>query len=283
LTTTGFGDITVKDNGPAILLYVSALMAIGSVLMAAIYAFITEALLSVRLGQFFDRRPMPQRGHFILAGLGTVGFRIAEEVQRLGHACVALEKTDNSRLIERARRLGVKVVVSQDVFGAMADVNLEEARCVMTVTDDDALNLELALLAQERNERGRVVVRFFDPHLASLMERTFGIHLARSPSAIAAPAFAVAAASDDLMDAFDMADEVWCVGRVRGQALAGRTIGSLAQASVMVLTLRPAVGEVTTRFSPAHKLQEGDEVIVVTPHANWLQLHRGDTRLGRAG
>ncbi|MDB5097769.1 MAG: kefC [Cyanobacteria bacterium RYN_339] len=278
MTTTGFGDISVKDSNPAMILYVTALMAVGSLLMAALYAFVTEALLAVRLGQFFDRRPMPQRGHFILAGLGTVGFRIAEEVQRLGHPCVALEKSDNSRLIERARRLGVKVVVSQDVFGAMADVNLEEARCVMTVTDDDALNLELALMAQERNPRGRVVVRFFDPHMAGLLERTFGIHLARSPSAIAAPAFAVAAASEDLMDAFDLADEVWCVGRVTvagDGGLAGRTVGSLASASILPLALRQAGGEWSTRCPTGHALKDGDELIVVTPYETWLQLHRG--------
>jgi hypothetical protein len=42
----------------------------------------------------------------------------------------------------------------------------------------------------------------------------------------------------------------------------------------MALALRTGGGEWAARFSPSHALVPGDELIVVTPHETWLQLHR---------
>lgn len=279
LTTTGFGDISVKDAGSAMMLYVVGLMLIGSVLMAILYAFITEALLAVRLGMFFKRQTLPTRGHFIVCGVGTVGFRILEELHRQGHSCVAIERQDNSRLQERARRIGVPVVVTADLYAAMTDVHVEEARCVLAVTDDDAVNLELALLVQECNPQAAVVVRLFERHMATLLERAFGINLARSPSAIAAPAFAVAASGDDLLDAFDLGELLWCVGQISlgpGHPLIGHLPEDLAKQEILAMTWRTGDSAWTSPLPADRLLAAGDQLVVVTPHDQWLRLqHHG--------
>lgn len=276
VTTTGFGDITPKDAPPSMIWAAVGLMLLGSLIMAAVSAWMTEKLLALRMGGIFNRRPLPERGHFIIGGLGTVGFRIAEELAAAGHPCVALEKEENSRLVERVRRLGVPVVVSTDIYAAMSDVYIEDARGVIAVTNDDAVNLELALMAQELNPQATVVARVFDPSLAMHLERSFGIHLARSPSAIAAPAFAVAAAAGDLLDAFDLGETLYCVGALKvtaGHPLQGTRLEELVRQEVLVLTWRPgAAGDWSAAVPPFHVLAAGDEIVIVTPRERWLML-----------
>lgn len=281
MTTTGFGDISVKDASSGVIWFVITLMMMGSITMAVLSAYFTEKLLALRMGALFARQPVPQRGHFVIAGLGTVGFRIAEELVNGGHPCVALEREETSRLVERARRLGVPVVVAGDVFTALGDVNLEDARGVIAVTNDDAVNLEVALISQEASPHGTVVARIFDPHLAAHLERSFGIHLARSPSAIAAPAFAAAVASGELLDAFDLGDVLHCVGVVRiepGHELVGRTFAELPGLEVLPLSWRPAGGEWTPE-APERPLEAGDAIVVATPRARWIAMGQLPVRL----
>ena len=62
----------------------------------------------------------------------------------------------------------------------------------MAMTNDDMANLQCALLAHARTPRLQVVLRLFDHDLATRVERATGIHLSRSLSSIAAPAFVAA-------------------------------------------------------------------------------------------
>src|SRR5205807_8925793 len=66
------------------------------------------------------------------------------------------------------------------------------ARCLMAVTDDDAANLAAGLSARTLAPDVRVVLRLFDHDLAARVETAFAIHVSRSVSSLAAPAFAAA-------------------------------------------------------------------------------------------
>lgn len=276
LTTTGFGDVALLHTPPVLVLFGSALMVLGALLMTVLYAFLTDYLLSTRLAPLLGQRLFPLHDHFIICGFGKVGYRIAEELRALGHQVVAVEKDENAQLVERARRSGVPVIVSQDPYTTLMGLHLKEARCLMAVTDDDVQNMELAIAAQEKNPRIRVVVRLFDPQLASLVERAFGIHLVRSPSAIAAPAFAVAAASDDLIDAFELGNVLWCVGRQRLEAedeLCGRPVNGLAKDQVFLLSVRRGESEWLAPVPADWSMLSGDEIVLLTPRDRWLALH----------
>ncbi|MEB3327953.1 MAG: NAD-binding protein [Candidatus Sericytochromatia bacterium] len=274
ITTVGFGDISIL-NGPApTLWFVVGLMLLGSLTMAVLGAYVTEKLLSFRLGALLVRTPMPASDHFVIVGLGTVGFRIAEELVRAGHPCVAIERNPEGRYLQRARRVGVPVLVRADVFSALADAHLEDARGLIAVTDDDDTNLELALVAQEVNPWATCAVRLFEPDLAGHLERSFGIHLARSPSAIAAPAFATAAAGEHLLDAFDLGSRLFVAGCLRlepGHPLLGAGHEAWMAAGLTPLSHRRA-GEAWLALTGAEgwrPVGPGDEVIVVAPRDRW--------------
>lgn len=272
MTTTGYGDISAKDSPAWVLAYVVGLMLMGSIVMAVLSAYFTEKLLALRMGALFGRKPLPTRGHFVIAGLGTVGFRIAAELTAAGHTCVGLERDTESRLVERARRAGIPVVVASDVFAALGDVYLEDARGVIAVTNEDATNLEIALMTQEAAPNAAVVARLFDPGLAAHLERAFGINAARSPSAIAAPAFAVAAGAPELFAAFDVGPVLYAVGLVRlaaGHPWVGLPPAALAAREALPLTWRPAGGPWTAVAPEQAGFSAGDEVVVVAPRQVW--------------
>jgi hypothetical protein len=70
---------------------------------------------------------------------------------------------------------------------------ISRADAVLAVTDGEAVNLEIALVAKDVNPSVRVVARVFDHDLASRVERWLQLGATRSVSMLAAPAFASAA------------------------------------------------------------------------------------------
>ena len=70
---------------------------------------------------------------------------------------------------------------------------ISRADAVLAVTDDEAVNLEIALVAKDANPSVRVVARVFDHDLASRVERRLQLGATRSVSMLAAPAFAAVA------------------------------------------------------------------------------------------
>src|SRR5260370_41558545 len=79
--------------------------------MAAFTAIVTNYLLRARLGGAFEVRRIPESGHTIVCGLSTVGFRVVEELTRLGERVVVIERDPANRFVSTARRLGAAVTV----------------------------------------------------------------------------------------------------------------------------------------------------------------------------
>lgn len=193
VSTTGYGDITPLHESAALKVGVMALMLIGALSLALVYALITDAVVGVRLARSLGERPRPRRDHVVVLGLGRIGQRVVEELVSRRIPCVAVERNEAAPGVHAARRLRVPVVIADvsvpDVLGGL---RLEYARCLMALTDDDAANLAAALSARSLAPDVRVVLRLFDHDLAARVERAFAIHVSRSVSSLAAPAFAAA-------------------------------------------------------------------------------------------
>jgi voltage-gated potassium channel Kch len=126
---------------------------------------------------------MPRRDHVVVCGVGTTGSTIIETLEGAGVRCVAAF----------VKRLRLPVVIGDIAAGTTLDgLRLRSARALLAVMKDDMANLQCALLARARAPELRVVLRMFDPDLAARVERTTGIYLSRSVSALAAPAFVAA-------------------------------------------------------------------------------------------
>jgi Trk K+ transport system NAD-binding subunit len=270
MTTTGFGDIHLRDAPPPLQLYGVALMLSGTAALAILFALITDALISARLARVIGAAiPRGLHDHVVVCGLGNIGYRIVEQLHDLGVPLVAAELHESNRYLTAVRRLGVPVLVADIRLPETLEVlNVERARSVVVVTSSDIVNLEMALNVQALNPEVRVVQRLFDPDLAARVERAFGIHISRSPSALAAPAFAAAAAGEHVLATIAVGEAVLAVVRLEvaaGCRVQGHTVAELeAAARSRVLLLDDQTGA-TWRPPASTRLDAGTELVLVIP------------------
>ena len=194
VTTTGFGDINLRDAPGPLELYGVALMLFGTGTLTVLFALLTDAIVSARLAHAQDPLPHLLSDHVVVCGLGDIGYRVVEQLAPLGVSLVAVELDRSNRFLPAMQRLGVPVLARDSrLRDTLQTLQVTTARSIVVVTSSDVVNLETALSARALRPDLRVVLRLFDADLAARVERTFGFHSCRSPSALAAPAFAAAA------------------------------------------------------------------------------------------
>lgn len=204
LTTVGFGDYNLHDEKPVIKLFGIVLMFGGVLLLATLSSFLTNYILSGAAQQARAERLVRRyRNHVILCGLGSVGFAVAEALQERNIPVVVVDKTPEDDLF-RSLSVRIPVLVGDakrpDV---LLKAGLSRARALVAATSSDALNLEIALMAQtlveeQREDRPlRLVLRCFDLDLARRIHRLSQNYSLLSPAEIAAPLFVNAALTKD--------------------------------------------------------------------------------------
>jgi Trk K+ transport system NAD-binding subunit len=151
-------------------------------------------------------------------------------------------------------------------------LQVQRARSVVVVTSSDIVNLETALNVQALKPEARVVLRLFDPDLAARVERAFGIHISRSPSALAAPAFAAAAAGEHVLATIAVGAEVLAVVRLQvapGCRVQGHTVAELEAASgSRILLLEGGHGDPVWRPPGTTRLDAGAGLVAVIPRGD---------------
>lgn len=198
----------------------------GTVFVGIVYAFLTERVFSARF-QFYRRRPpAPKAGHVILFGLGRVGTQVAKVLAEYKRPIVAVD----SRELD-PELLGDVPFVRGTGASVFRKVNVESAASVLALTDDEVANLEIALLAKQRNAVCRLVVRTDDEHFSRNVSelvphaRAFGVH------SVAAEAFAAAAFGESILSLLHIDGETMLVTEYRieaGDELDGRLLAEVA-------------------------------------------------------
>jgi Trk K+ transport system NAD-binding subunit len=274
MTTTGFGDIHLRNAPPPLQLYGVALMLSGTAALAILFALITDALISARLARVIGAAiPRGLHDHVVVCGLGNIGFRMVEQLHDLGVPLVAAELQEGNRYLPAVRRLGVPVLVADiRLPETLQALQVQRARSVVVVTSSDIVNLETALNTQTLRPEVRVVLRLFDPDLAARVERAFGIHISRSPSALAAPAFAAAAAGEHVLATIAVGAEVLAVVRLQvapGCRVQGHTVAELEAASgSRILLLDGGDGAPSWRPPGTTRLAAGAGLVAVIPRGD---------------
>jgi voltage-gated potassium channel Kch len=193
MTTTGYGDISVLHTSDGLEIFTIALLLSGGAALAVLFTVLTDAIVRLRLDELRGDPPRKLSDHVIVCGLGTIGFRVVEQLRARGVETVAIESNGAGRFVAAARSRGHLLILADSRSeDALRRARIDTARAVVLATDDDSVNLEVALSARLLRPDIRVVVRLFDPELAQLVERNFDIHYSRSVSALAAPAFVAA-------------------------------------------------------------------------------------------
>jgi Trk K+ transport system NAD-binding subunit len=260
--------------------YVSILRLVGAALIAAFTAIFTNYLLRARLGGALEIRRIPDSGHVIVCGLGNVGFRVVEELQREGERVVVIERSRDSAFIPAARRLGVAVIAGDAaVAEVLRQAHSPQARAVVAATSNELVNLEIALLARDLNPHQRVVLRLTDPNLAQTLREAANVRLAVSIPDLAAPAFLAALLGDRVRGVFLVAGRLLAVvdlAASSGEAfLLGQSVRALA-VDYQFLPLRLVGADGTIRAQPLNvRLGAGDRLTAIISLADLQRLlHR---------
>ncbi|MBN1666584.1 MAG: NAD-binding protein [Anaerolineales bacterium] len=136
--------------------------------------------------------------HIVLVGLGHLGFRVAQHLHHLGQAVAVIEINPKADLVATIRDLGIPVIADDATRqGALQGAGIQKASGIICCTQNDSLNLQVALKARKLQPEIRVVVRIFDDDFANALQEQFGFH-ALSATGRASPAFAAAAAGVDM-------------------------------------------------------------------------------------
>ena len=270
--SVGYGDISLLDAPTAVKVYGIGMILAGTGTIAITYALVTDAIVGARLAAVLGDPEPPTANHVIVCGMGDVGGRVAAELSDAGVEWIGIDRDEQAPGMVAARRAGRPVRLGDPSRPeTLADLNLDSARAIMALTNDDAVNLQCALAARARHPGVRVVLRLSDADLAARVERHAAIHISRSVSRLAAPAFAAA-----LLDR--RAPTTIPVGP---RALRTRTLPAPAAASVAALTdgVDARILSVHGTWAPA-SIEAGDELLALGTSRGLAELAR---RLSAAG
>jgi voltage-gated potassium channel len=204
--------------------------------------------------------------HVVLIGLGHLGFRVVRDLYRMQQEVVAVELNPSADLAAKVKGMGIPVIQND----ATRDTTLEaagirRARAVVLCTQNDSMNLQIALKARRMQPNIHVVLRIFDDEFADALQEQFGF-TAMSATGMAAPAFASAAAGVDMTRPLSVEGEILTLARLKigpGSQLHHITVSDLEERFNVSVVLLRRNNESDLHPSGRCLLQEGDALAIL--------------------
>ena len=182
------------------------------------------------------------QNHHILVGLGHLGYRVVRELYGLGQNIVVVELNPSADLVYSVQQLKIPVIQDDAVRGeALRSAGVERAKTILLCTQNDSLNLQIALKARNLNKKIKIIMRIFDEEFAQSLQDQFGF-TALSATQMAAPFFAATAAGIEITQPISVDGELLSLAQFKinlKSILNGMTIAQLEETfNVSVVLLR---------------------------------------------
>lgn len=166
--------------------------------------------------------------HTIVVGLGHLGFRIIQKLHDMGRQIVVIELDPATDLISAVQKMKIPVIQEDATRpAALEAANIKSAYTIILASQNDAMNLQIALKARTLNPKIQVVIRIFDQDFAQALREQFGF-TALSATEMAAPVFAAAAAGADVTNPISVEGQQLSLARLTlspSSRLANKTVG----------------------------------------------------------
>jgi Trk K+ transport system NAD-binding subunit len=255
------------------------LSVIGTVAVGLVYAWFTDRLMTIRL-RLARRRPRPPRSdHVLIVGLGRAGRQAAALFNALRRPAAAV---DTATLEEHALTELAVISGSGTDRATLEAAGCRSARGLLAATDDDWMNLEVALLARTINPECALVIRTndgrFSRNVAGILPR---LEVVCVPL-VAAQAFAAAALDQNVLDLFQFEGHTVFVVEHhlrKGDGLDGRHLGDVAEGYSVMPVLYEVRGQPSRFWSVVDRavaLHEGDRVVLLGPSSSLQRIERGE-------
>jgi voltage-gated potassium channel len=198
--------------------------------------------------------------HIILVGLGHLGFRVASQLHDMEQDVVAIELSPTAELVAHTRKLDIPVIPGDGTKEDLLEgAGVARARTIILCTQNDSLNLQMAVKARGMNPSIHVVIRIFDDDFAGALQKQFGF----SATGIASPVFAATAAGANVTPPIMVEGNPLCFGTVEFQSCSvakGKTFHELEQLYHISVVLLRRKDTLEWHPSSYEKIQEGDIV-----------------------
>lgn len=209
VTGAGSDDAAMAQAPGLVKLLTALLMLLGAAVVGLFYAVLNEFVLGAQFRQLWDVVQVPERDHYIICGLGSIGIQIAKQLKASGHEVVIVELDHQNRFLGMARSLHVPVLLGDaSLATTLESANIGKAAALLSVTSSDITNIEIGLSAMSLVPKLPVIVRAQTPTFAQMAGQILGFTAVLSPSELSAPSFAATALG----------------GRVLGNGLIGKTL-----------------------------------------------------------
>jgi Trk K+ transport system NAD-binding subunit len=279
LTGAGGNEQVVEKGGDWLKYLTVVMMLIGTAVIGIWYALLNDFVLGTRLRQVWDSAHIPERNHFIICGLGSVGMQIASHLTNYGYDVLIVERDPNNRFLKSARSMGLPVILDDaSLASTLKAAHLATAEGVLVVTNNDTSNLEIALNARGIDPKSRIVLRYDDPHHAAMAQQVFDFDAVLSPSEIAAPAFAASALGGRILGNGIIADKLWVAIATMitpNHPFCGQLVQNAAMESDFVPLYVETAAQTIHGWDLLHAcLSAGDVLYLTIPAAHLEQLWR---------
>ena len=152
--------------------------------------------------------------HIILVGLGHLGYRVVQQLHSMNQEVVIVEQSPKDDLVANLKPFDIPIIEGDATREAILDTaGIKRARELVLCTQNDNLNMQIAVKARTLNPRIHVVMRIFDDDFARALEKQFGFS-ALSATGIAAPVFAAISAGMDISHPITVEGEALSLARL---------------------------------------------------------------------
>lgn len=204
--------------------------------------------------------------HTILIGLGHLGYRVIQNLHEMDEPVVVIELNPSADLTATVQAMNIPVLQDDATRQlALEAAGVRRARTILLCTQNDSMNLQIAVKARSLNPAIRVVIRIFDDDFAQSLQEQFGFS-ALSATSMAAPAFAAAAAGADVTRPITIEGEALSLGRLKVgkiSKLLNANVARIEQKYDVSVVMLKRAGEPDLHPLGTRILNEGDTLAVL--------------------
>ncbi|NER21821.1 MAG: potassium transporter TrkA [Symploca sp. SIO1C2] len=248
----------------------------GTAFVGVLYALLTETLLAYKFQLSLRRPPVPQQGHVVIIGLGRVGQRVAALLLAFQQSLVGITLNPD---FDRTALPQMPLIFDALNEGALTKANLSTAKSVFVGTDDEMLNLEIALMTRTNNPNSHIVIRTFGQGLSDNLAELLPNAQIICAYEVAAEAFAGAAFGENIISLFRLDNQTVLVTEY--QVEADDTLNNLLLAEISygygVVIIMHQRGQEMPKFMPSDdlRLTVGDRMVVLATIDGLRRIEQG--------
>jgi Trk K+ transport system NAD-binding subunit len=271
-----FGDFTLDAEIPWWLQFFGLLLTVvGTAFVGVLYALLTEALLSAKLQLFQSRPPIPQNDHVVIIGLEKFGQRIATILDDLKKSCVGIAFNPD---FEQSNLPNIPLIIG-NLKESLDKAKLNKAKSVVIATNQEILNLEIALMTRAINPDIPLVISTYTKDLSKKLTNLLNNVQILSCYEVEAEVFVGAAFGENIINLFRLNNRTILVTEYQieeGDTLNGLLLTEIVYGyGVLVILHQHFEQESTVMPKLEIRLRIGDRIVVLATTDSLRRIEQG--------